>query len=92
MNEKTDTFCIQFYLRPDEVGQERAKVTQPRLAELNQYVPVHVLEDELTEETLKQYKVVVVTELNFSKQLEVSEICRANNIHFISTEVRGLFG
>ncbi|KAI8149195.1 ubiquitin-activating emzyme E1 [Fennellomyces sp. T-0311] len=82
----------QFYLRPDEVGQERAKVTLPRLAELNQYVPVHVLEDELTEETLKQYKVVVATEMNYSKQLEISEICRANNIHFISTEVRGLFG
>ncbi|KAJ8661405.1 hypothetical protein O0I10_002671 [Lichtheimia ornata] len=82
----------QFYLRQDEVGQPRAQVSQPRLAELNQYVPVHVLEDDLNEETLKQYKVVVVTEMPWSKQLEVSEICHANNIHFISTEVRGLFG
>ncbi|CDH55984.1 poly rna transport protein [Lichtheimia corymbifera JMRC:FSU:9682] len=82
----------QFYLRQDEVGQPRAQVSQPRLAELNQYVPVHVLEDDLTEETLKRFKVVVVTEMPWSKQLEVSEICHANNIHFISTEVRGLFG
>ena len=79
-------------MRPEEVGQERAKVSQPRLAELNQYVPVKVLEDDLTEETLKQFKVVVATEMNLSKQLEISEICHANNIHFISTEVRGLFG
>ncbi|CDS05756.1 Putative Ubiquitin-activating enzyme E1 1 [Lichtheimia ramosa] len=82
----------QFYLRQDEVGQPRAQVSQPRLAELNQYVPVHVLEDDLNEETLKRFKVVVVTEMPWSKQLEVSEICHANNIHFISTEVRGLFG
>ncbi|KAI7875123.1 ubiquitin-activating emzyme E1 [Lichtheimia hyalospora FSU 10163] len=82
----------QFYVRQDEVGQARAQVSQPRLAELNQYVPVHVLEDDLNEETLKRFKVVVVTEMPWSKQLEVSEICHANNIHFISTEVRGLFG
>ncbi|KAI9323377.1 ubiquitin-activating emzyme E1 [Dichotomocladium elegans] len=82
----------QFYLRSEEVGQERARVSQQRLAELNHYVPVHVLEEDLTEETLKRFKVVVATELPLSKQLEVSEICHANNIHFISTEVRGLFG
>ncbi|ORY90353.1 ubiquitin-activating emzyme E1 [Syncephalastrum racemosum] len=82
----------QFYIREDEVGQPRAQVSQPRLAELNQYVPVKVLQGELDEATLKQFKCVVATELPFSKQLEVSEICHANNIHFISTEVRGLFG
>ncbi|KAG0169689.1 SPS-sensor component ptr3 [Apophysomyces sp. BC1034] len=82
----------QFYLRPEDVGQPRASVSQPKLAELNQYVPVHVLDGELTEENLKKYKVVVVTELPLNKQIEVSEICRANNVHFISTEVRGLFG
>ncbi|KAI8394146.1 ubiquitin-activating emzyme E1 [Radiomyces spectabilis] len=82
----------QFYIRSDEVGQPRAAVSQPRLAELNNYVPVHVLEGELNEETLKKYKVVVATELPFAQQLAISDICHANNIHFISTEVRGLFG
>ncbi|KAI7899270.1 ubiquitin-activating emzyme E1 [Cokeromyces recurvatus] len=82
----------QFYLTENDIGQPRAKVTQPKLAELNQYVPVHLLESDLTEDALKKYKVVVVTELPLSKQLAISEICHANNIHFISTEVRGLFG
>ncbi|KAI9304954.1 ubiquitin-activating emzyme E1 [Cunninghamella echinulata] len=82
----------QFYLRPEDIGKSRAEVSQPLLAELNQYVPVHVINGELTEEVLKKYKAVVVTELPFSKQLEISDICHANNIHFISTEVRGLFG
>lgn len=76
----------------NDIGQSRAKVTQPKLAELNQYVPVNLLEGELTEEVLKKYKVVVITEMALSKQLALSEICHANNIHFISTEVRGLFG
>ncbi|CAO3643037.1 unnamed protein product [Cunninghamella blakesleeana] len=82
----------QFYLRSEDIGKSRAEVSQPLLAELNQYVPVHVIDGELNEDVLKKYKVVVATELPFSKQLEVSDICHANNIHFISTEVRGLFG
>ncbi|CEP19174.1 hypothetical protein [Parasitella parasitica] len=89
--EITD-LSAQFYLTEQDIGQPRAKVTQPKLAELNQYVPVHLLEGELTEDALKKYKVVVVTEMPFSKQLAISKICHANNIHFISTEVRGLFG
>lgn len=75
-----------------DIGKPRAQVTQPKLAELNQYVPVHLLENDLTEDVLKKYKVVVITDMPLSKQLQISDICHANNIHFISTEVRGLFG
>ncbi|CEG71464.1 Putative Podospora anserina S mat genomic DNA chromosome 3, supercontig 2 (Fragment) [Rhizopus microsporus] len=82
----------QFYLTEEDIGKPRAQVTQPKLAELNQYVPVHLLENELTEDVLKNYKVVVITDVPLSKQLQISDICHANNIHFISTEVRGLFG
>ncbi|KAI9025222.1 ubiquitin-activating emzyme E1 [Phycomyces nitens] len=82
----------QFYLRPEDVGKPRAIVSQQRLSELNQYVPVHVIQGPLTEQVLKAYKVVVVTEAPLSEQLEIGDICHNNNIHFISTEVRGLFG
>ncbi|EIE91582.1 hypothetical protein G6F46_007917 [Rhizopus delemar] len=82
----------QFYLAEQDIGKPRAQVTQPKLAELNQYVPVHLLENDLTEDVLKKYKVVVITDMPLSKQLQISDICHANNIHFISTEVRGLFG
>ncbi|KAI8087746.1 ubiquitin-activating emzyme E1 [Gilbertella persicaria] len=82
----------QFYLTEQDIGKPRAQVTQPKLAELNQYVPVHLLEGELTQDNLKKYKVVVVTDMPLSQQLAISEICHANNIHFISTEIRGLFG
>ncbi|ORZ23635.1 ubiquitin-activating emzyme E1 [Absidia repens] len=89
---KLSDLSTQFYLRPEDVGKPRAEVTQPRLAELNQYVPVHVIDGELTEDVVKNYKIVVATELALSKQLQLSDICHANNIHFMSTEVRGLFG
>jgi len=32
----------QFFLRPDDVGQPRDRVTAPRVAELNAYTPVHI--------------------------------------------------
>jgi ubiquitin-activating enzyme E1 len=34
---------VQFFLREEDVGKPRADVTVPRLAELNAYVPVRVL-------------------------------------------------
>ena len=55
-------------------------------------MPVHVLEGELDESNLKKYKVVVITDMPYTQQLKIADICRANNIHFISTEIRGLFG
>ncbi|KAJ2049130.1 E1 ubiquitin-activating protein, partial [Coemansia sp. S2] len=38
----------QFFLHSEDVGKPRAQVSAPRLAELNQYVPVSVLDKELT--------------------------------------------
>jgi len=81
----------QFFLTEADVGKPRAAVSQPHLAELNQYVPVHVSDGQLQLEDLKKYKCVVVTELPMAQQLDINDFCHANNIHFISTEVRGLF-
>lgn len=75
----------------EDIGKPRAAVSQPRLAELNQYVPVHVFDGQLKVEDLKKYKCVVVTELPMAQQLEINDFCHANGINFISTEVRGLF-
>ncbi|KAI7871699.1 ubiquitin-activating emzyme E1 [Spinellus fusiger] len=82
----------QFYLREEDCGQPRAQVSQQKLKELNQYVPVHVLEGPLDLPTLSKYKVVVITEMPLVQQLEIATLCHDNGISFISTEVRGLFG
>lgn len=47
----------QFYLREDDLGKNRAEVSQPRLAELNSYVPVVAYTGVLTEDYLGQFQV-----------------------------------
>ncbi|RKP05031.1 ubiquitin-activating emzyme E1 [Thamnocephalis sphaerospora] len=84
--------ATQFFLREEDVGKPRDRVTQPRLAELNQYVPVAVLEGELTLEAISPFTVVVATGLSLERQLELNDFTHAKDIHFISTEIRGLFG
>ncbi|KAJ2770047.1 E1 ubiquitin-activating protein [Coemansia nantahalensis] len=82
----------QFFLSESDVGKPRAEVAAPRLAELNQYVPVSVLDKELTPEVISGFKCVVVTELPLQRRLEISAAARQANVCFISTEIRGLFG
>lgn len=82
----------QFYLTPADVGSPRGKVSAPRLAELNQYVPVSVLEDNFQLEALKNYQVVVLTNQTHERQLEIADFTHANNIHLIIADNRGLFG
>lgn len=85
----------QFFLHPEDVGQSRADVTAPRLAELNSYTPVsvHPSADLLTDTSaLAGFQVVVLTEASLKAQLTVNEYCHKNGIAFISADVRGLFG
>ncbi|KAJ2783062.1 E1 ubiquitin-activating protein [Coemansia interrupta] len=82
----------QFFLHSEDIGKPRAEVSGPRLAELNQYVPVTVVEKELTPEDIAAYKCVVVTDIPQKQKLEISEAARKHNVCFISTETRGLFG
>ncbi|ORY32545.1 putative ubiquitin activating enzyme [Naematelia encephala] len=84
----------QFFLREADIGKSRAEVTAPRLAELNSYVPVKILEGsgEITPEMVAPYQVVVLTNATIAKQVEIDEFTRSNGIYFIAADVRGLFG
>lgn len=84
----------QFFLREEDVGKPRGAVTAPRLAELNSYVPVHLMEGngEIEVDMIKGYQVVVLTNTTLDKQIEIDEYCHANGIYFIAADVRGLFG
>ncbi|CAG8762859.1 1368_t:CDS:2, partial [Racocetra persica] len=89
---KISDLSSQFFLHEDDIGKPRATVSRPRLAELNQYVPVSILEGELTNDKIRDFQVVVLTETPLKKQLEINDFTHANGIHFISTDIRGLFG
>ncbi|ORY81377.1 hypothetical protein BCR37DRAFT_380184 [Protomyces lactucae-debilis] len=89
---KIEDLSTQFFLRQGDVGQPRATVTRPRLSELNSYVPINVLDGDLTTDKLAHFQVVVLTETALAKQVEINDFTHKNGIFFISTDVRGLFG
>ncbi|TPX30935.1 hypothetical protein SmJEL517_g05591 [Synchytrium microbalum] len=89
---KIQDLSSQFFLTAQDVGRSRADVTAPRVAELNNYVPVSVLEGPLTPEKIKKYQVVVATEMSMKEKLELNAITHANHIKFIAADTRGLIG
>lgn len=81
----------QFFLTENDIGKSRADVSATRLSELNQYVPILVV-DNLAESTLAQFKCVVMTELLLEEQVRVNRVTHSRNIGFILADTRGLFG
>ena len=52
---------VQFYLRPDDIGVNRAEATKERLQQLNSYVHVNTYTQRLTEEYLKNFYVFLTS-------------------------------
>ncbi|XP_067302479.1 ubiquitin-like modifier-activating enzyme 1 isoform X2 [Pseudorasbora parva] len=82
----------QFYLREEDLGKNRADVSQTRLAELNSYVPVTAYTGTLTNEYLTQFQVVVLTNSSLDEQTRIGDFCHNNGVKFIVADTRGLFG
>ncbi|KAL4677298.1 hypothetical protein H8957_008188 [Semnopithecus entellus] len=82
----------QFYLREEDIGKNRAEVSQPRLAELNSYVPVTAYTGPLVEDFLSGFQVVVLTNTPLEDQLRVGEFCHSHGIKLVVADTRGLFG
>ena len=85
----------QFFLHLSDVGQPRAEVTAPRVAELNSYTPVSVLNtSSLTNDLnlLSKFQVVVLTTTSLKDQFVVSEYCHKNGIYLVIADTFGLFG
>ncbi|RMZ76367.1 hypothetical protein DV738_g4967, partial [Chaetothyriales sp. CBS 135597] len=85
----------QFFLHPDDVGKPRDQVTAPRVAELNNYTPVSVLESPSLVKNLaqlEQFQVVVLTKTSLKDQLFISEYCHDKGIYLVIADTFGLFG
>lgn len=67
-------------------------MTALKLSELNQYVPVQVINSVDLSTLGKSFAAVVITEMPLDTQLQWNEACREQDVAFISTQVRGLFG
>lgn len=81
----------QFFLTEDDIGKPRGQASLAKLAELNSYVPISIV-DELSEETLSKFQVVVLTNVSLEEQVKINNFTHSNNIKFITTDTRGLFG
>lgn len=88
----TRDLSTQFFLTADDVGTNRATASHQRLAELNTYVPVSPATGSLTEDFLKKFRVVVLTDSTQEEQLRVSSLCHANGVAVILATTKGLFG
>lgn len=81
----------QFYISEDDIGKNRAEASLKQLSELNMYVPIKTYTGPLTDEIIKKYRAIVLTNSSLSQQLHISEITHANDIALIIANTRGLF-
>lgn len=94
----------QFFINDNHVqnSTNRAIASLDSLKELNPYVKINCidrnLEDYFTNnneqciEFLSKFNCVILTEINLDLAVKINEVCRLKCIHFIMTDVNGLFG
>ena len=83
----------QFYIAESDIGQPRAAVSLPKLAELNEYVRVRdASASALDAAFISTFGVVVCVDVVLSEQLRINDLCRASGAAFIAGDARGVCG
>lgn len=59
---------------------------------LPSYVRVEILSGPLSDEAIKKFQVVVLTQSSLEEQRRIGECCHGNGMCFIVASTRGLFG
>lgn len=91
-NVRVDDLSAQYYCGEEHVGKNRAEVSLERLAGLNRYVEMKILEGPVNKTTIEQYSLVICTDSPFGECVMVNDACRAAGVKFIMTQARGLAG
>ncbi|CAD5231489.1 unnamed protein product [Bursaphelenchus xylophilus] len=81
----------QYYLNEKHVGKNRAESCFAALEELNDSVQCNLSTEELTEDVVAQFDLVILTDAAFDYQKIVNNWCRNHGRYFISADARGLF-
>jgi len=81
-----------YYATEADIGSNRAEVCFRKLVELNPYVKMNVYNGELTEDSIKEFSVVVLANVPLDELIRINDVCRANDIKFISADTFGLSG
>ena len=68
----------------------RAEACQAQLAELNPYVAVEVHKGPITEELIRNFSLIVLTESSQSEMIRLNKLCRSGSVGFIAANCFGL--
>ncbi|KFM79356.1 Ubiquitin-like modifier-activating enzyme 1, partial [Stegodyphus mimosarum] len=82
----------QYYLTKADIGKNRAQASLEHLRELNSYVSVHAHIENLSEDFLKKFRVVVLTDSSLEEQYSIGDFTHSNGISLIIADTKGLFG
>ncbi|GIX71485.1 ubiquitin-like modifier-activating enzyme 1 [Caerostris extrusa] len=82
----------QYYLTKTDIGKNRAQVSVQHLVELNSYVSVHAHNEALSEDFLRKFKVIVLTDSSLEEQCNIGEFAHSNGIALIIADTKSLFG
>lgn len=89
----TSELSSNYYASAEDVGKNRCEVVRTKLAELNNYVTLKIVEDkELTADVLHKYHIVVFARGNMHQWQNLSKICHDLKIKIVCTRTCGLFG
>jgi ubiquitin-activating enzyme E1 len=77
----------QFYCTEADIGKNRANVSRDRLADLNQYVRIDVLEGQVGPAEIANFSLVICTDAVFGECVLVNDACRDHGIAFIMAQV-----
>ena len=75
-NVEIGDLSSHFYFTEADVGKNRAEVSTPKLAELNNYVTVTSNTEPLNADLIKAHSVVVLANVPLEEQLRVADIIR----------------
>ena len=75
-NVEIADLSAHFYFTEADVGRNRAEVSCPKLAELNNYVAVSSNCEALSDDLIKSHSVVVLANIPLEEQLRVADITR----------------
>lgn len=90
-----EDFCCQFFVRREDLGQNRAESSQSNIQLLNPMVEVSAdISDvaDKSDEFFKSFDIVCATCCSRSELLRINGICREHGIKFYAGDVCGFYG
>jgi len=90
-----EDFCCQFFVRRDDLGQNRAESSLSNIQQLNPMVEVSADIEDVTSKSddfFTSFDIVCATCCSRSQLLRINGVCRENGIKFYAGDVTGFYG